>query len=109
MEKEINGITITEHGGYISYTGNLSSGGGVLVCTKDENGMLDHTWQEIVDAGFSVLTLPDGDETVLAWLATYGIVYPSGVAKWELIYFNPDGGLEFLANSANDYPVASNS
>jgi hypothetical protein len=90
-------------------SGGGSGSGGVLVCHADEaTRALDHTWQEIVDAGFSVLLLPGGDETMVAWFAVYGVVYPSGEAKWEVVYFSPDGPYTFFADSADAYPVAYN-
>jgi hypothetical protein len=52
-----DGVPIWGSGG--GGSGGGSGGGGVLVCHLDFQTLaIDHTWQEIYDAGFSVLLVP---------------------------------------------------
>lgn len=80
-------------------------GGGVLVVT-DTNGTLDATWQEIHDAGFSVVNY-DND--------TFGILYnvsDDGEGAYSVRYIafmssestSFDDPLVYITNSASGYP-----
>ena len=81
--------------------GGGGSGGGVLVVHVDAQTMaLDKTWQEIVDAGFAVLSIGD-DEVSLYELSDYNAsVHTVG-------FYRPLDAAEliFAATSADDYPV----
>lgn len=81
----------------------VASGGGVLTVHEGEGKVLDKTWQEIYDAGFSVLELSVGGRTygVLAQIVEsdedYVVVYVTlGQTLRPQIY---------VANSADGYPV----
>ncbi len=79
------------------------SGGGVLVCNMDTETMaLDHTWQEIKDAGFAVLPIPDGNGE----LCILGLIgeNPYSVGFLNLSMPSP---LVFVAQTVDDYPVAT--
>ena len=87
----------------IAQNGGGGGGGGVLVVHPDENGVLDKTWQEIYDAGFSVLELSFGGRSygILAQIAEsggdYAVIFATlGQSMSPRIY---------VANSANGYPV----
>lgn len=51
-----NGQTLVYNATSGKWENGESAGGGVLVCIPDiQTGALNHTWQEIVDAGFAIL------------------------------------------------------
>ena len=50
-----NGDVLTVVSGEWAKAAPSGGGGGVLVCTADNDGVLDHTWKEISDARFAVL------------------------------------------------------
>lgn len=87
-------------------SGGGSSGGGVLVVHQDENGVLDKTWQEIHDAGVSVL-LVNVDSKVYV---NHCMDIDSHGSAWSVLYANTerDGTTftsHYVASSANGYPV----
>lgn len=86
---------IIEQGG-----GGGGSGGSVLI-VNDVNGTLDKTWQEIYDAGFSVLKEPTG----LLMFCAGALVYDG---SYIAPYFNPmaNAVIDWTASSANGYPSA---
>ncbi len=74
--------------------------GGVLIVHDDiVTGALDKTWQEIYDAGFSVLQL----ETTFLELVAIGQRDDS----FFIAYFGygQEQPLQYVANSANGYPL----
>ena len=83
-----------------------SSGGGVLVVHQDENGVLDKTWQEINDAGLSVLFFNDGGIKYVAYCASV-TAHPLKVAY---AYVESDGTVcaaNYIADSADGHPAYS--
>lgn len=84
----------------IEQGGGGGSGGGVLI-VNDVNGTLDKTWQEIYDAGFSVLKEPTG----LLMFCAGALVYDG---SYIVPYFNPmaNAVIDWTASSANGYPSA---
>lgn len=86
-----------------------SGGSGVLVVTQDENGILNKTWKEITDAGFSILMLEmKADlEDSSADTVGYETVYYSGYVIRDGTYMVMyDGGnAEYITTSENGYPV----
>lgn len=78
--------------------GGGSGGGGVLI-VNDVNGTLDKTWQEIYDAGFSVIKEPNGLLMFCAGALTYD-------GNYIAPYFNPmlNTVTDWTASSANGYP-----
>lgn len=74
------------------------SGGGVMI-VNDVNGTLDKTWQEIYDAGFSVIKEPNGLLMFCAGALTYD-------GNYIAPYFNPmlNTVIDWTASSANGYP-----
>ncbi len=88
-------------------SGGGSSGGGVLVVhgtTVDGVTTLDKTWQEIVDAGFSVVTTYDSERDLTLIESIWGYTVDRenpDMPVYLVIYGN---GHTFGAISANDYP-----
>lgn len=88
--------------------GGGSSGGGVLVVHQDENSVLDKTWQEINDAGLSVLFFNDGGRKYVAYCTSVGAKPP----RWSVVYAyaESDGTVNTItynADSADGYPEYS--
>lgn len=84
--------------------GGGGSGSGILVVHRDESDILDKTWQEIVDAGVSVL-IPsyqdEGDVLVVNYIA---LAYIED-GKYGVVYSLPGGSSNlYLTDSANGYP-----
>lgn len=114
-EQYLNAIAIGDNSGipaepvtreemYLDYIaknggGGGSSGGGVLVFT-DNNGVLDHTWQEIHDADLPVFIsdLPDGGGTIRSW-NTY--IMATDDPSYTIVI----DGLHYTVSSADGYPV----
>lgn len=102
--------------------GGSSGGGGVLECTIDENGTLNHTWQEIADAPSAVVRIPiydDGDLVRVMWAPIvtctispaldegfeYNVfICMFGEAENESITYELQG-FKAIATSPTDYPV----
>lgn len=84
--------------------GGGGTGGGVLVVTETE-GTLDKTWQEIHDAGFSILN----DGGIICLLSYCG--YDGPANAYIVNYIDISGGSSnfvyypFSASTASDYPV----
>lgn len=86
---------------------NIENGiasGGVLLCTVDGNGALNHTWQEIYDAPFAVLYAePEiGHEVCFLWFVSNSN-YSVGFIKYNgesLVYDT------FVASSADGHPTS---
>ena len=75
--------------------GGGDTGSGVLV-VHEGDGMLDKTWQEIYDAGFSVLYKQEENGGSCYYLVMIGLNGPQyGVAYDKQVY---------IANTPNDYP-----
>lgn len=71
---------------------------GVLVCTADaETGSLNHTWQEIHDAGFAVLR--DSYDVITVSMIAYDAEMGYGVVF---------GNNTYLTETADGYPVFDN-
>lgn len=82
------------------------SGGGVLVVHEAFGGTLDKTWQEINDAGISILFVNDGHRKHVAYFASVYAKSPS----WEVVYayVESDGTIytsTYTTDSADGYPV----
>ena len=83
------------------------SSGGVLVVrgtTTDGVTTLDKTWQEIVDAGFSVLSTynSERDVTLIESFGGYMVNRENPDIPVYFVFYGND--LTFGAPSANDYP-----
>ena len=88
--------------------GGGSSSGGVLVVHQDENSVLDKTWQDINDAGLSVLFFNDGSRKYVAYCTSVEAKPP----KWSVVYAyaESDGTvytMTYIADSADGYPAYS--
>lgn len=83
------------------------SGGGVSVVTVDETGTLDKTWQELFDATFSVIPISQSDSMTLFLVFYVFERVPLGGGDTEYVVkaFNHDNVVEFVASSADGYPV----
>ena len=78
------------------------SSGGVLIVHADmDTWTLDKTWQEIYDAGFSVLQV--GDQ--FAWLLAIG--EDGGYFYVAYFVYGEENPTEFVVDSANGYPTMS--
>ena len=100
--------TVSSGTSTLSWASGGSSGGGVLVVHKDENGVLDKTWQEIKDAGLSVFVFNEGGRVFVAYCTSVDAKPPS----WSVVYAGAeqDGSIytvTFIANSADGYPAYS--
>lgn len=75
---------------------------GALVCTADQNGVLDHTWQEIHDA--APLVWCGQDDEYYLFVSAYE---DEGDYVAVFIELTPTGnfGHVFIASSADGYPV----
>ena len=91
--------------------GGGGSGGGVLVCHVDtQTYALDHTWQEIYDADFAIVKLPDEEtEDYISNLPVI-LVYEanSGSYRVEALAKAGQSSIQFIAfdsDSKTGYPV----
>ena len=96
-------LTVNSSGEWEPSSGGGGTGGGVLVCTVDaDTGALDHTWQEISDAGYAVLDLQENGICPTIQIADnggYGVLF---------LNFSTSSNLTFVAQTADDYPVYDN-
>ena len=78
------------------------SGGGALVCTADNNGVLYHTWQEIHDAA-PLVWLFDGEN--FAALSSIA----SSESEYYVGFYDAMGSVAYdcISSSADGYPVIS--
>lgn len=83
------------------------SGGGVLVVNFNENGTLDKTWQELLDATFSVIPMSQSDSIILliVYYVYERVPLVGGDTEYVVKAFNHDDAVEFVASSASGYPV----
>lgn len=84
----------------------VAAGGGVLVVHEEFGGVLDKTWQEIYDAGLSVMFFNDSRRRCVAYCASVNTKSQS----WDVVYayVEPDGTIyanTYTADSADGYPV----
>lgn len=81
-------------------------GGGVLVCHMDrQTGTLDHTWQEINDADFAVISFQIDEYNKYTMPVMYTLAGEHyGVCA--LMYDDPPSSIVFESVSADGYPVA---
>lgn len=85
-----------------------SGGSGVLVCTPDNDGILDHTWQEINDAAENgIVILKQGRENDWSFCCISACYADSGDYGVYFIDLSSGelSGLSFIADSADGYPV----
>lgn len=84
----------------------VTDAGGVLVCHEDETtGALDHTFKEIADAGFVVLSMVLHKNDV-ARTNVYTLAYLEDQAGKYTVVFSDDGdNLSYTASAENEYPV----
>lgn len=84
----------------------VAAGGGVLV-VHDVNGTLDKTWQEIADAGFAVLYVPQSIPVVPPSVYVLCSIKDDEDKPFVRFYCgNAQKNLrEYDATSKNDYPV----
>ena len=80
--------------------GIASAGGGGVFIVNESNGTLDKTWQEISDAGFSLLHRQDGEQLLQMFCAEDEGDYI--VTYWTFGLANP---ILFIASSSSAYPV----
>jgi hypothetical protein len=87
--------------------GGGGSGGGVLVVHEDaETHALDKTWQEIYDAGFSVLFSYYSEEGGTETAVSYITMYYTSDSLYGVGYANVQGGSNvYMCDTANGYPV----
>ena len=99
-EADLTGLQV----GDTKYKVGGSSGGGVLVVTENENHILNHTWQEIHDAGFAVLyDLNEEGLFEIAFLSILGETEGIYVAYfWAAM---SQAGYPYSTDSASGYPV----
>lgn len=86
---------------------NGIAGGGVLVVGMDENGTLDHTWQQIHDAVFSVVIHDKSEENFEQRgfeAVMYAEIYTEG---GQTAYVISTSNNAYTASSADGYPVHS--
>jgi len=77
----------------------------VLFVTADQQtGALSKTWQEIVDAGFALLTIPSDTNTMILWL----LGYESSSSSFIVTFMGSGGPVRCVASAADEYPVYSN-
>ena len=89
-----------------SGSGNSGSGG-VLVCTVGDNDAIDHTWQEVYDADFAVITYEESGGYKEMYIVI-GAVASSGSYTVDAAASTGDGGLTVITlttNSASGHPV----
>ena len=83
-------------------------GGGVLIVTRNREGAptLDKTYQEIEDAGFSVLKkLESSGFYIYSWQSAIGYMEGYG---FSVAYTSQDGRTEvYSCNAKSDYPQGS--
>jgi hypothetical protein len=80
--------------------GIASAGGGGVLIVNESNDTLDKTWQEISDAGFSVLHSQYDEQLLQMWCAEDEGDYL--VTYWTFGLAEP---ILFIASSASAYPV----
>ena len=80
----------------------IANAGNVLIVNADNDGILDKTWQEISDAGFSVLYTQDGSQLLQIYCAENNGEYM--VSYWT---FEMESASVFIASSASSYPEFS--
>lgn len=81
-----------------------AGGGGILILSADENGVIDHTWQQIHDADFAVLRY---ERTVDGYVTMFNDVVVKtyyGVANEYYIAEGPEEVI-FGCASADGYPT----
>ena len=100
-------LTVNDSGEWVA--ANPSSGGGVVVVNIDENGTLDKTWQELFEATFSVIRVSQPDETSMYIVQNVFEKNPigGGDAQYVVKAVFLTEVLEFVASSADGYPVYS--
>lgn len=97
-----DGKVLTANSG-VWVAANPSSGGGVLVVTETD-GTLDKTWQEIHDAGFSVLNYGVGIYTtsfIISNGSVYRVVFCHAYSDKGTVYVDER---VYTASSASGYP-----
>ena len=99
-----NGDTITAEG-LNNIEGGIASGG-VLVVHEDNYQVLDKTWKEITDAGFSVLLIAEESGYIVCTIAAFGQSEEQGCS---VIFNNAFDSLTKVYGCASptDYPDAN--
>lgn len=101
----VTSIEVTDD--FRSAVAQIIAGGYVLICTRGENGALNHTWQEIADAGFAVLRddySGGGYRILYLWQVvrdTHSVLFFNGIDET----LTTIDCITFTASSADDYPV----
>lgn len=102
-------LGVNDTGNYALTSGGTGGGGNVLVVTEND-GVLDKTWQEIVDALHTngvVLEMENESGYMNVYILTeYGIDAESG--NHILTFFNNSGATRvhwYSAENADDYPI----
>lgn len=89
------------------YVDQHGGSGGVLIVhgtTVDDVTTLDKTWQDIVDAGFSVVYTYDSERGVTYIESILGYKVDRETQEMPLYIVFYGNGLTYFANSPNDYP-----
>lgn len=101
-----DGDTLVYNAAQQKWVNGAASGGSVLVVHEDaETHALDKTWQEIVDAGFSVLEVYNGQYSAYMMYAFAG--YSDSGAVYTVLY-NPDKSYS-VDDDPDGYPRTSGS
>ena len=80
----------------------VARAGVLVVGIDDETGALDKTWQEIHDAGFTVVKHDNVHGTIIGYVTMVG----QGDGVYALEIWEDEDYITCITNSADGYPIA---